>query len=830
MRLLLRFCGFLFAAGTIVFLVGVGVTAGLLWHFSKDLPDYSQLQDYEPPVMTRVHAADGSLVAEYATQRRLYIPIQAVPKMVINAFLAAEDKNFYEHNGLDFGGILRAGILYIQTYGSGRRPQGASTITQQVAKNFLLTNEVSLQRKVKEALLSLKIERTYSKEKILELYLNEIYLGQGAYGLAAASLIYFDKSVHELTVPEAAYLAALPKAPSQLNPFRARDRAIERRNYVIEQMAAMGTVKATDAEKYKKEPLNVTTRPTGAHIFAAEYFAEEVRRWIYEKYGEKTLYEGGLSVRTTLDPKLQVVARKTLTDGLVKFDETQGYRGPITKLALAGDWGPKLAEVKQLADVAPWRLAVVLETADQSARIGLYPSRDGGGVLTKERQTGIVPLDGVKWAKPTEGPIKNKVPAKVSQVLDVGDVIYVEPISAEANTWRLRQVPEISGAMVVMDPNTGRVEAMVGGFSYDQSQFNRATQAMRQPGSSFKPIVYATALDNGYTPSTVVMDAPLEIDQGPGMPPWRPENYGGKFYGPSTLRFGIEHSRNVMTVRLAQDVGMPLIAEYAHRFGVYDNLPNYLSYALGSGETTVLRMVSAYSMFDNGGKRIIPTFIDRIQDRYGRTVYKHDQRECRGCDADKWKEQSEPSLVDRREQVIDPMTAYQITSMMEGVVQRGTATVVRSVGKPIAGKTGTTNDEKDVWFIGYSPDIVVGVYMGYDKPKHIARGATGGHMAAPIVADFLKVALADKPAVPFRVPAGIKLIRVDAKSGMRAGPGDTKVILEAFKPGTGPPDNYSVIGQTDPSQQPQGQPGQDPGYIVPSPDADRAVRRGNGIY
>jgi len=365
MRLLLRFCGFVFAVGTIVFLVGVGAAAGLLWHFSKDLPDYSQLQDYEPPVMTRVHASDGSLLAEYANQRRLYIPIQAVPKMVINAFLAAEDKNFYEHNGLDFGGIIRAGVLYVQTYGSGRRPQGASTITQQVAKNFLLTNEVSLQRKVKEALLSLKIERTYSKEKILELYLNEIYLGVGAYGVAAASLLYFDKSVHELTIAEAAYLAALPKAPNNYNPCRQRDRAVERRNWVIEQMVGTGAIKQADADKAKKEPLAVTPRPTGAHIFAAEYFAEEVRRWVYEKYGEKTLYEGGLSVRTTLDPKLQVVARKTLVDHLVKFDEAQGWRGPVVKLALAGDWGPKLAEVKQLNDIAPWRLSVVLETSDQ---------------------------------------------------------------------------------------------------------------------------------------------------------------------------------------------------------------------------------------------------------------------------------------------------------------------------------------------------------------------------------------------------------------------------------------------------------------------------------
>ena len=411
--------------------------------------------------------------------------------------------------------------------------------------------------------------------------------------------------------------------------------------------------------------------------------------------------------------------------------------------------------------------------------------------MVKDREIGIVPLDGVKWAKPATG--RQSRSRRSSQVLAAGDVIYVEPLPAQGQ-YRLRQMPEISGAMVVMDPHTGRVLAMVGGFSFDQSQFNRATQALRQPGSSFKPIVYAAALDNGYTPSTIVMDAPIEIDMGAGGGIWKPENYGGKFFGPSTLRFGLEQSRNVMTVRLAQDIGMPLIAEYAKRFGVYDELPPYLSYALGAGETTVLRMVTAYSMFDNGGRRVIPTLIDRIQDRYGHTIYKHDLRQCIGCDAAKWDDQPEPTLVDKREQVIDPMTAYQITSLMEGVVQRGTATVVRDVGKPIAGKTGTTNDEKDVWFIGYSPDIVCGVYMGFDKPRHIARLATGGHLAAPVVRDFLKMALADKPPIPFRVPPGIKLIRVDAHTGMRAGPGDPKVILEAFKPGTAPPDNYSVIG------------------------------------
>jgi penicillin-binding protein 1A len=817
MKLILRFLGFLFAAGTILFVVGVAATAGLLWHYSKDLPDYSQLQDYEPPVMTRVHAADGSLVAEYARERRLYIPIQAVPKLVINAFLAAEDKNFFEHGGLDFFGIARAAVNYAQNFGSSRRPQGASTITQQVAKNFLLSNEVSFTRKIKEALLALKIERTYSKDKILELYLNEIYLGLGAYGIASASLTYFDKGVNEITVPEAAYLAALPKAPNNYHPFRQRERALERRNWVIDQMALDGFITTVQADTAKRTPLAVTQKATSTHTFAAEYFAEEVRRELYDRYGEKKLYEGGLSVRTSLDTKLQVLARQTLTEGLVRFDETQGWRGPVNKIDISGDWGVKLADVKALADVSPWRLSVVLETSDQSARIGLQPGREPGGYISKERDVGIVPLDGVKWAKSG-----GKAVAKVSQVLNPGDVVYVEP-SKLAGQYRLHQVPEVSGAMVVEDPWTGRVLAMVGGFSYDQSQFNRATQALRQPGSSFKPIVYAAALDNGYTPSTLILDGPIEIDQGPGMGVWKPENYENNFFGPSTLRFGIEHSRNVMTVRLAQDLGMPLIAEYAKRFGVYDELPPYLSFALGAGETTLLRMVTAYAMFDNGGRRVKPTLVDRIQDRYGHTVYRHDERECIGCDANKWGNQPEPSLIDRREQVLDPMTAYQITSIMEGVVQRGTAAGAgfqKEVGKPIAGKTGTTNDEKDAWFIGYTPDIVVGVYMGYDKPRHLGRGATGGHLSAPIVKDFLKVALADKPAVPFRVPPGIKLIRVDLKTGQRAGPGTERPILEAFKPGTAPPDNYSVVGNGGPGGQSWG--------AGPPPDADRAVRSGTG--
>jgi penicillin-binding protein 1A len=824
MRFLVRFVGFLFTIGTVVFLVGVAAVAGLIWHYSRDLPDYSQLQDYEPPVMTRVHAADGALLGEYSKERRLYLPIQAVPKLVINAFLAAEDKNFYEHGGIDFTGMARAAVLLAQNFGSNRRPQGASTITQQVAKNFLLTNEVSFTRKIKEALLAMRLERTYSKDKILELYLNEIYLGLGAYGIAAASLVYFDKSVNELTVAEAAYLAALPKAPSSLHPVKNRDRAIERRNYVIDRLLENGWIKQADADKARKDALAVTSRSNAAHIFAGEYFAEEVRRDVFERYGEKKLYEGGLSVRTTLDPKLQVVARKTMAAGLVNFDEAQGWRGAGNKLDISGDWGVKLADVKSLSDIAPWRLAVVLETSDQSARIGFQPGRELGGAVAKERQTGNITLDGVRWARAAAGPTRGRTPNAVSLVLSPGDIIYADPLIAKDGSlvegqFRLRQLPEISGAMVAMDPWTGRVLAMVGGFSFDQSQFNRATQAYRQPGSTIKPIVYSSALDNGYTPSTVLVDAPIEIDQGQGGDVWRPDNFSvGRYRGPTTLREALKWSLNTVTVRLAQDVGMPLIGEYAKRFGVYDELPNYLSYALGAGETTVMRMVTAYSMFANGGRRVKSTLIDRIQDRYGHTIFKHDARECRGCDAPGgWKNQPEPQLVDHREQVLDVMTAYQITSMMEGVVQGGTATVMKEVGKPIAGKTGTTSDAKDLWFVGFSPDLVVGLYLGYDKPRSLGRSAQGGHTAGPIARDFMKFALADKPAIPFKIPAGIKIVRVDPKSGMRAGPGD-KAILEYFKPGTAPPDNYSVMGVADAEGR----------SLTAPPDAGDIMRPGTG--
>ncbi|MGA3303634.1 MAG: penicillin-binding protein 1A [Methylovirgula sp.] len=774
MRVIIRFIGFLFATATIVFIVGISGVALVVWKFEQDLPDYTQLKNYEPAVMTRVHASDGSVLGEYAHERRLYLPASSIPPLVKEAFISAEDKNFYTHHGVDVEGIGRALLVLVE---GGRHVQGASTITQQVAKNFLLTNERSFQRKIREALLSLRIEGAYSKEKILELYLNEIYLGLGNYGVAAASLNYFDKSVYELSIAEAAYLAALPKAPNNYNPFTRHERAVDRRNWVIDRMADNGYITRDAAEKAKLEPLAVTPRAPNA--YTAGYFAEEVRRELLERYGEKKLYEGGLSVRTTLDPNSQVMARRALVDGLVRYDEAHGFRGPMRHIDIGDDWGIALGAVPALGDVAPWRLAVVLDGgAEGQLHIGLQPKRDVSGAVGPERETGYLVPVGLKWAKkPGE---KNS--------LEPGDVVYVEPLDGKPGQYRLRQIPEVSGAIVVMDPFTGRVLAMVGGFSFDQSEFNRATQAWRQPGSSFKPIVYAAAIDNGYTPSTVELDEPIEIDQGPGLGLWKPENFEGSSSGPHTLRYGLEHSINQMTVRLARDIGMPLITAYAKKFGVYDDLPPYLSMALGSGETTLMRLTTAYSMLDNGGRRITATLIDRIQDRWGHTIYRHDKRVCDACDAAKWDNQEEPKIVDEREQVIDPLTAYQITSLMEGVIQFGTGQAIRAVGKHLAGKTGTTNDAKDLWFIGYSPDLTVGVFMGYDKPRSLGNSAQAALYTAPIFRDFMKLALADKPDVPFRVPPGIKLIAVDAKTGLRATGAGT--ILEAFKPGTQPPDSF----------------------------------------
>ncbi len=804
MRRIARFFGFLFATGALIFVVGACVAGFTIWKYQRDLPDYTQLRNYEPPVMTRVHAKDGSLLAEYAKERRLYLPSTAIPPLVKEAFISAEDKNFYTHNGVDPEGVLRAVGVLVQ---GSKRAQGASTITQQVAKNFFLTNERSFTRKIREALLAFRIESAYSKEKILELYLNEIYLGLGNYGVAAAALNYFDKSVSELSIAEVAYLAGLPKGPNNYQPFTHHEAAIDRRNYVLQRMLENGYITKEDADHARQEPLGVNPRVLSPNTYAAGYFAEEVRRELKDRYGDTKLLEGGLSVRTTLDPQMQVMARKALVDGLVRYDEAHGWRGAIRHIDLGADWGTALAEVPAFGDVQPWRLAVVLDSTDTSARIGLQPGRDKGGDVLPDREIGQLGPESVKWTGKKS----------IRGLVQTGDVVYVEPMDGKPGQFWVRQVPDISGALVAMDPYTGRVFAMAGGFSFDQSEFNRATQALRQPGSSFKPFVYATALDNGYTPSSVVMDGPIEIDQGPGLGIWRPANDDDEGSGPHTLRYGVEHSRNLMTVRLAKDIGMPLIVEYAKRFGIYDEMLPVLSMSLGAGETTVLRMVTAYSMLANGGKRIKPTLIDRIQDRWGHTIYRHDERVCDGCDADTWADQAEPKLIDKREQVLDPLTAYQVTSILQGVITRGTGQAIKELNRNLAGKTGTTNDAKDVWFVGYSADLAVGLYIGYDQPRSLGVTAYAAQYAAPVFRDFMRMALKDKPDVPFRVPPGIKLISVDYRSGMR-GTG-TGSILEAFKPGTAPPDSYSVIGDS---------PSQAQAASAPQPNVERAVGSGTG--
>ncbi|MBX4858754.1 penicillin-binding protein 1A [Rhizobium sophorae] len=819
---MVRLFGYFFGMACVLFLVAAAGVAIYLANVAKDLPDYAVLNSYAPPVTTRVHAGNGALMAEYAKEKRLFLPIQAIPDRVKAAFLSAEDKNFYNHPGVDLTGLGRAILVNLQNFGSGRRPVGASTITQQVAKNFLLSSDQTIDRKIKEAILSFRIEQAYSKDKILELYLNEIFFGLNSYGIAGAALTYFNKSVTELTVAEAAYLASLPKGPANYHPFRHPEAALERRNWVIDRMVENGYVSQSDGEEAKKQPLGVTARTTGPSLFASDYFAEAVRRQLIDQYGEKVLYEGGLSVRTSLDPQMQLAARKALQDGLVTYDERRGFHGPIKQIDASGDWGKALADIPALSDVPEWRLAVVLAVSDSTVDIGLQPAKDGSGKVAADRQRGTIDAKNMQWAFRSADGARKTTKSPVGAV-SPGDVVYVERLGDDASTsYRLRQPPKVQGGLVAMDPKTGRVLAMVGGFSYAQSEFNRATQAMRQPGSSFKPFVYAAAMDNGYTPASVIMDAPIEIVSGGQV--WRPENYGGESGGPSTLRSGIEHSRNLMTVRLANDLGMNIVAEYAERFGIYDHMLPVLSMSLGAGDTTVLRMVSAYSVIANGGKQIKPTLIDRIQDRYGKTIFKHEERLCEGCNAGDWQNQEEPNVVDNRETVLDPMTAYQITSMMQGVIQRGTAAgKIDLGGRDVAGKTGTTNDEKDAWFVGFTPDLVAGLYMGFDTPGPLGRGGTGGGLSAPIFNEFMQAAVKDTPESKFVIPAGMNLISIDRKTGMAAGEGDPNTIIEAFKPGTGPADSFSVIGM-DSTMAPEE-------ILKTSPQANQAVQTGTpGLF
>ncbi|MGZ6007817.1 MAG: penicillin-binding protein 1A [Rhizomicrobium sp.] len=745
---------------------------GYIYSVTRDLPSVEALRDYQPPVTTRVYAGDGTLLGEYARERRIFVPIAFVPKLVTEAFTSAEDKNFYTHPGIDPSGIMRAALKDIVNVFQHKRLEGASTITQQVAKNFLLNSDVKFSRKIREAILAIRIDATYPKSKILELYLNEIYLGENSYGVAAAALNYFGKSLDELDVAEVAFLAALPKAPSAYDPARNHQAALDRRNWVIGQMRENGYITCEQEQAAIAEPLITQTRAIGSQTEDADYFVEEVRRQLYARYGEQALYDGGLQVRSTLDTTLQNYAVNALRAGLVRYDRRHGWRGAISNIHIAGNWKDTLAAAENQSGIDSWRIAVVLSFNDKSTEIGL-----GDG------STGTIPFTELSWArKELRNATVGAAPTKPEDVLKIGDVVYVEPVDKNHN-FGLRQVPEVNGGIVSMDPHTGRVLAMSGGFSYASSQFDRAFQAMRQPGSSFKPYVYAAALDNGYTPVSKVLDAPFEMIDGTGKL-WRPKNFEKHYLGMTTLRRGIELSRNLMTIRLAQAVGMDKVVQYPERFGVYDHLAPFLSNSIGSAETTLLKQVTGYSVFVNGGKKVIPSLIDRIQDRNGKTIWRHDSRACDGCDSVDWRGQSEPMLADTREQVLDPQTSYQIVSLLEGVVLRGTGRSVLAVGKPLAGKTGTSNESKDVWFVGFAPDLVCGVYVGFDNPRTLGGIEQGATVAAPIFRDFMKGALSGQAGLPFRVAPGVEIVNVDYHSGaLSSGPGS---IPEVFKPNTAP--------------------------------------------
>lgn len=751
--------------------------AGYAYSLSRGLPSVGQLQNYQPPVTTRVYASNGDLLGEYARERRFFVPIAFVPKLVVNAFTSAEDKNFFQHPGVDPSGIMRAAIKDVFNVLQHKRLEGASTITQQVAKNLLLNSEVKFSRKIREAILAVRLDATFPKDKILELYLNEIFLGENCYGVAAAALNYFNKSLDQLDIAQAAFLAALPKAPSTYDPRFNKQAALERRNWVISQMRENGYITREQERAALAEPLVTQMRPLGIQAEDADYFVEEVRRILYAKYGQKALYDGGLQVRSTLNTRLQNFAVNALRAGLVRYDRRHGWRGAMSNISIDGNWKDALQSAGNHSGIATWQLAVVLGYGeDKSVRIGL----DDGS-------RAHIPFEQLSWARPEikRSATVGAAPKSPQEVVKVGDLIYVEPVD-KTGDYGLRQVPEVNGAIVVMDPHTGRVLALSGGFSFASSQFDRAMQAMRQPGSAFKPFVYAAALDNGYTPVSKVLDAPVAFPQGPGLPMWTPKNFEKHFLGLATLRRGIVLSRNLMTIRLAHDVGMEKVVQYPIRMGVYDTLPAYLSNSIGAYETTLMRLTEGYSQFVNGGKKIEATLIDRIQDRNGKTIYRHDSRACDGCNTWSWHNQAEPLLPDTRQQTLDPRTAFQIVDLLEGVVQNGTGRVVSEVGKPLAGKTGTSNDSKDTWFIGFSPDLVCGVFVGFDDPRTLGRREQGATAAAPIFRDFMKDALAEEPSVPFRVPPGVVLVSVDRLTGAPVSAGSPTAVQEAFKSGTEP--------------------------------------------
>ncbi len=801
-------------------LVGAVVLGVLAWFFivTQNLPSEDELANYEPPIMSRVHAGDGKLVAEFATQHRVYVPSEELPDQLVQAFISAEDKTFFEHSGIDLWGMFRGTVLNAL---QGKRMTGGSTITQQVVKNMLVGDERSIDRKVREAVLAMRIEKKLSKEQILELYMNEIYLGGRSYGVGAAALNYFGKSLGQLTLAECAMLAGLPQAPGKVNPYNNPEAAIERRNYVLGRMVANGYVDKAAGDAAVAEQLKVVDRLDTDENQAAAYYVEELRKEILalgdkkklegidgKSAAEKALLEGGLSIRSTLDSNLQLIAQTALRAGLESYDRRHGWRGPVGKVEAVDDFEAALKafannkdnKAKIAGGGNTWQLAVVRTVAKDAVRLGLASG-----------DTGTLHADDVKWA----APLKRD---GGGAGLKVGDVIQVsrEPTpdvtvqlitdygvakkTANNAPWRLRQVPALQGALVAMDPHTGRVLAMAGGYSFERSQFNRAIQAKRQPGSSFKPFVYAAAMEQldpvtgtyKWTPSYRVPDIPYVSCDPNQEKCYKPTNYSEEFYGLTTLRVGVEKSRNAMTVRLASEIGFDKVSSVGERMGIYDKLPPYESMALGAGDTTLMRMAIAYAELVNGGKQLTPVMFDRIQNRYGQTVYRTDPRPCQAC-LGEWKTGMQPpALPDERKQVMDPITAYQTVSILEGVVQRGTATTVRSVGKPVAAKTGTTNDQFDAWTMGFSPDLVTGVWVGFDSPRNMGNGESGGRVAAPIFRDFMLAALKDRPAVTFRIPDGVELVEVDADSGCQPAPDTRLVITEAFRPGSAPADRCAV--------------------------------------
>ncbi len=741
----------------LVFIILFFLAFSALWYFSSGLPDYKKLESYEPPVSSRVYADDGTLIAEYAIEKRLFIPYESIPKKIINSFLSAEDKNFFSHPGVDPQGILRAVFKNLKNIVNDKRLEGASTITQQVAKNFLLTNEVSFKRKIKEAILAFRIEKAYSKERILELYLNQIYLGEGTYGIAAASLEYFDKSVKELSYVEAALLAALPKAPSKYNPFKHKELAKVRRNLVLINLHENKIINDAQLKKFKSEDILLKKRKIEL-LDEANSYSEEIRRIIKENYGFDKLYAEGLTIKSSLNTKYQLYALNALREGVESYDKRHGWRGPILNKNNELNWKKKLKNLK-IDPTLNWLFAEILQVNNDGIKFKIINSN----------KVSIINIKDLKWA----------IKKDINQSFKVGDIIFVKKKSSK--NWELKQYPKVNGAIIVLDPFNGKIKALVGGFSFKSSEFNRATQAKRQPGSAFKPFVYAAALENNFSPNSKVLDAPFIVEQGVGLKNWKPENYGKKFYGPSTLRKGIEYSRNLMTVRIAQNLGLKKILKLSKDLNIYDDIPELLSVSLGSAETTLLNITSAYATFINGGKKINPVLIERIQDRRGKTIFNSDKRKCIGCDKYSNTHNEIPEIQDNYKQVISEETAYQITSMLEGAIKRGTGKKLKDLNVPLAGKTGTTNDNFDAWFIGSTSNLVIGVYVGFDTPKSLGRYETGSKAALPIFKNFIKQALYKDDFKPFLIPEKIFFSSINYNTGEKENFGEPGSIVEAFK-------------------------------------------------